>query len=301
MITDNGLRLATAEALNLQNAGVLTVPVIGADSATLALDESGLTDAHRIFRDVGRGEPMALAINVDTTVITAAGHDSTVEIQLISMPVPAAATHMDAATTEGFLHGMVNAGGELDTDVTGGVAEDIIKLTAHGLPLGTPVWFSVVTTTTVILVDRVYYVIPIDADNFQVATTLANAIAGTQVQFGTGDGSVHIEWIPTIHASTGSLRLFDEIGAAVHGGMLVAGHQFAVPLQPKTARTSKQALPAGQTLTQGLSSQRVAQGEFSEASLMVMWVSENFLKSRRPSFAMTVSLTGGVELTAPPS
>jgi len=239
MYTDLGLRLATAEALQLQNAGVLGTPTIGADSATLALDQSGVTTAIRAARDIGAGHRMSLAINVDVTPITAAGHDSTLEIQLISMPI--AATVLDAATTEGFLHGIAA--------VVTTAATDIFTVVGHGLALGTPVWFSAVATTTGIVVDRVQYVIPISVDTFQVANTLALAIAGTQVVL-TLNGTVDLEFIATIHASTGSLRLFDEIGGTVHGGMLVQGHRTHIPLKPLTAMTGQQSLSPGQTLAQ---------------------------------------------------
>ena len=41
--------------------------------------------------------------------------------------------------------------------------------------------------------------------------------------------------------------MFDEIGGAIHGGMLVAGHRFILPVRPLTALTGKQSLQPGQT------------------------------------------------------
>jgi len=251
MITDDGLRLATAEALNLQNAGDASPAasiggVIGDDSATLALDEDGLTPALRIARDIGAGQRLDLAIQCTVSPITAGGHDSTMEIQLISMPILASV--LDAGTTEGQLHSIAGVA----TDVTGGVAEDVMTdpgLVAHGLATGTPVFLSALATTTVLAVDRIYYVIVVDADTISVATTLANAVAGTQVEFGVGDGTCTLNFLPTVHASTGTIRLFDEIGTSVHGGQLVLGSSIIVPVRPITVRTdTMHAAPTGQTL-----------------------------------------------------
>jgi hypothetical protein len=54
-------------------------------------------------------------------------------------------------------------------------AGDLVNLTAHGLSDGDEVAFSVITTTTGIVINTIYFVVNAAADNFQVASTLGGA------------------------------------------------------------------------------------------------------------------------------
>jgi len=79
--------------------------------------------------------------------------------------------------------------GDATFDVTGGVAEDQWTLTSHGLITGDVVQFSVVGTgAEPFVVDTDYYVIKLTANTFQLATTQALAVAGTEIA-GTGSDS----------------------------------------------------------------------------------------------------------------
>lgn len=67
---------------------------------------------------------------------------------------------------------------------------DTIQLTAHGLTLGTTVDFITTgTLPTGLSLATTYFVIPIDADTIQIASSLANAYAGTAVAISAGTGT----------------------------------------------------------------------------------------------------------------
>lgn len=74
------------------------------------------------------------------------------------------------------------------TGVTGANSGDIMTKTAHGLQTGDPVTFVSGTTFTGLTAGTRYFAIRATADTFQVATTLANAIAGTEVTL-SADGT----------------------------------------------------------------------------------------------------------------
>lgn len=67
------------------------------------------------------------------------------------------------------------------TGVTGANSGDIMTKAAHGLETGDPVTFVSGTTFTGLTAGTRYFAIKASADTFQVATTRANAIAGTAV------------------------------------------------------------------------------------------------------------------------
>lgn len=74
-----------------------------------------------------------------------------------------------------------------DSDVT--VATDTIASTAHGLHTGLEVQLSSSgTLPTGISTSTSYWVIAVDADNFQLASSLANAIAGTDITISGASG-----------------------------------------------------------------------------------------------------------------
>jgi hypothetical protein len=54
-------------------------------------------------------------------------------------------------------------------------AGDLVNLTAHGLSNGDEVSFSVITTTTGIVINTIYFVVNATADNFQLASTLGGS------------------------------------------------------------------------------------------------------------------------------
>ena len=76
------------------------------------------------------------------------------------------------------------------TSATATAASDLITATAHGLVTGDPVVLSAIGSGTAgLAINTRYWAIKSDANNIKVATTYANAIAGTQIDitsYGTG-------------------------------------------------------------------------------------------------------------------
>lgn len=235
MITDNGLRIATAEVLASHGS---TAPTISAQSAALNLDPGGLTAVLRNYSDIGAGQRLMINVNVDTTLTsTSVVFPETFEFQLISLPMDAAAV-LDEATTIGrdlFV-----------AAVAGTVATDIFTLVGHGLPLGAPIHlstFSGLPDLETVLKEVVYYVVPETVDTFKIATTLANALIGTTIVITGVDGTVTMNVIPTVHASSGGLEMFD---APSNKSPLQAGRQIQIPIRPLPGMTPKQAAPTSQ-------------------------------------------------------
>ena len=80
-------------------------------------------------------------------------------------------------------------------------ANDLVTLVAHALPIGTPVVFSAITTTTGITAGTVYYVSFSDnttADIFVLSATLAGAHAGTGIVALTTDGTGTMNVVSTV-------------------------------------------------------------------------------------------------------
>jgi hypothetical protein len=68
----------------------------------------------------------------------------------------------------------------------------VVSWTTHGLALGSPVVFTTTNTLpTGIVSGTVYWVIPVDANSFQIATSVANAIAGTAINTSGSQAGVH--------------------------------------------------------------------------------------------------------------
>ena len=78
-------------------------------------------------------------------------------------------------------------------DETGGVAEDMATITAHGYATGDGPYRLTLAAAdalpTGLAIDTDYWVIEVNANTIQFASTLANAQAGTQIEI-TGNGTV---------------------------------------------------------------------------------------------------------------
>lgn len=249
MYTDNGLRLATAEDVSTINGG--TAPLgIGAASATLDLDPyndavdpgaallSPVTPARRNHGDIGGGRRPGLAINVDAS-FSASTWITTLEIQLVSIPV--SASLLTNAATAGKL---VQTTGVALTD-----ASDDATITGHNLPLGTPFYITALATTGGVSNNTLYYAVPTAANTFKFATSLENALAGTTVTLSGGNGTCTVNWIPTIHATTGQIQLFT-VGSPTQQNRLQAGQRLMVPLMTTPGPSPKLEVPTGQTIAQ---------------------------------------------------
>jgi hypothetical protein len=87
-------------------------------------------------------------------------------------------------------------------DFTGGAAEDVFAKTAHGLTTTDKVYLQ--SPPAGFTANTAYYVIRTDADNFQLATSVANALAGTQVEGTADDTAVTID-MAWVDVNTGAL------------------------------------------------------------------------------------------------
>jgi len=85
-------------------------------------------------------------------------------------------------------------------------AGDLVGLTDHELRTGELISFTVITSTTGISVDTAYYVIYSDANNFQVASSYANAVAGTALPL-TTDGTGTIVFSRPVDGTSGSANI----------------------------------------------------------------------------------------------
>lgn len=112
------------------------------------------------------------------------------------------------------------------TDITDGNPGLIFESTGHGFTTGLVGQFTTSNTLpTGISLATNYYVIVIDADFFMVATSLANALAGTAVDYtnaGTGDqtftptsvsASVRLEGSPNYEVVSASSALWVQCGS----------------------------------------------------------------------------------------
>lgn len=238
MFVDTGLRLATAEVT--PNGGAAPGG-LGAASVALALDPSGLTTSLRSFADIGSGERLLLNFNVDTA-FTCATFGATLEFQLVSLPINA--TLLTSAATSGKTLTI--------TGLTVPAATDVVTVAGHGLPLGTPVYFSAGAGGTGLAQNTIYYTVPVDANTFKLAASLANALAGTTIDQTVADfAAATLVFIPTIHAASGLLPLYN-VGTPTNQGPLRLRTQFQIPIRPLATLLPKQALPAGQTVSQPL-------------------------------------------------
>lgn len=92
------------------------------------------------------------------------------------------------STAQGGKDFLLKLGNGFSGAVTFTDAGDLVGATAHGLINGDTVSFSVITDTTGIVIDTVYYVVSATADTFQVALTAGgSAIVLTTNGTGTAD------------------------------------------------------------------------------------------------------------------
>lgn len=236
MITDNATLFASLEALP---NGAATSVTLGGNTITnvaatpYSIDLAQLSNPIGIgIDDLGKSE-MELAVHI-TTSFTTTSPLATVEWQIVSFPInPAVLT---AATTSGAL---------ATASLTPTIATSIFTTPggtppAHNLQLGTPIYFSAVGTVTTPAANTLYYVVPASATTFKLATSYANALAGTTVTFAGTAVACTTVFYPTVVATTGAIpTVFLKAGARflgtsaqqhpIAGGRLVAPFSGATP------------------------------------------------------------------------
>ena len=184
------------------------------------LDLQGGLTGNTANRDIARGKDIYALF----TVITAAGASDagTLELQVVNAPHD---TEAEMSKTNCALT----------------IATDLVTWASHGLPIGTPVAFSSIATTTGLSTVRHYFVSAnnYSSGSFTVAETYEAAlnVSGAVVNLATGDGSATVTAIPHILASSGPLT----------PTLLTAGTQIALclnkPLNHAVSSSKIYALP----------------------------------------------------------
>lgn len=114
------------------------------------------------------------------------------------------------------------------TSVTGTAATDLMGKTAHGLVTGRRVKVTFASGFTGLTTGTIYYAIRVDADTFKLATTLANAYAGTAINIsadGTGATVTPTEAITGFFGSEEAVAI--KTGLPTDG--LEAARAFGIP------------------------------------------------------------------------
>lgn len=169
-----------------------TAQTVTASGTNLSTDWIDLLQNNQV-RDIGAGADLYLQTTV-TTAFTAITNASMVRFELHAYP---RTTLTDAALV-------------IDT-----TADTIaIPNTAPGgspannvLPVGTPVFLTVLATSTGISTNIVYYVTQPNAaaGTIKLALSLANALAGTAIDITGSNGTCTLQYVPVVLASTGDL------------------------------------------------------------------------------------------------
>lgn len=147
----------------------------------------------------------ALHALVTVTVAAAGGAGDTVEFQVVAQPQ----TTLAALSTDQTVNTPVFASNWFTT------------VAAHGHDTGTPVVMTGADLPLGINANQVYFIISVDANTFQLASTFANALAGTAVTFsdnGTGTQTLTVQ--PIVIGTSGAIPV----------PYLQVGTQIMVPL-----------------------------------------------------------------------
>lgn len=198
MITDSKLLLDSARSLTSTGVTANAVP---------ALNQCP---------DLGEGEPLVAVANITTTAAAATPNDSSsVEFRVVS-------SASDSSTTLTWT-GAASPGA---TSFSGAMVsgKGVYTKIAHGLATGHMVQITGATVPSTLTVNRYYVVIRLTADTFTLATTMANAFAGTSAltaDVGTVTGYSFVIQ-PIIIASSG----------AVNHAMLSSGATVKVMASP---------------------------------------------------------------------
>lgn len=232
MYQDTQLRLATAEVV--PNAGAAPGG-IGPDLAAAPyLPHGGIEGFLENAGDLAKASALAVSFDIDTAYESDT-YGSTLEFQVVSLPIEASL--LDAATGTGQSLSIASV---TLTDST-----DAATIVGHGLPLGAPVYLTALNLTTGVADNVTYWVIPIDADNFQLAASQADALAGTELPL-TTNGTATVNFMPVVHASSGSIGIY-----GTEGVLSSVDHGFQIKFNPLQSGPGKSVKPTIHAATPG--------------------------------------------------
>ncbi len=204
---------------------------LGQQSVDLALEPGGTTEFFRNYDSMGNGKSISLSAIVGTSVV-GTGFGDTLEFQMVSLPFDAS-----------YLANGAGGAGDGKVLTTPGMtaAANLITFPSgefQDIPLGTPFFFTNVSTLTNVSVNTIYFFVPINRLSFAVAASLALARVGTTLT--TGAGTPVINWTPamTIHGSSGGILLYNA-GVPTDQSALRAGNRIEVPLRPLLGATPR--------------------------------------------------------------
>lgn len=152
-------------------------------------------------------------------------------------------------------------------DDTGGVAEDIVSWTAHGLKTGDLFRFTTTgTKPTNLTTGAIYYVIEVNANAFQIASSYENALDGTEINFGSDGSGTHTGF--GIHNNLSQVVTFDFTGGAVEDLVSWVGHGLLPGTPIRFTTGDSGAMPTGLTEDQTYFVTNVATDYFQVAATL---------------------------------
>jgi autotransporter-associated beta strand protein len=138
----------------------------------------------------------------------------------------------------GTIEGKINTGTFVDGDVA--VATDRITATSNGLETGDRLYLTTTgTLPTGLSASTEYFAISVDANTFELATTLANAIAGTQIDItAAAGGGTHTFLSSGMEVKASSLLKTPTISTPIISDSSDLTKDFTIDLSGATAATT---------------------------------------------------------------
>lgn len=198
---DSCLSLASVPALDFSKVTTTTTPT-GTNRSLYSFLPTGLRISLTLTNSKLSESALTtvignLGVASGTPTLTITGNYGAVTPVSLSGTTTASSTTVTMASTTGITTGMQVTG--TGTPSTTGIAVtftdagDTVNLTAHGLSNGDEVAFSVITTTTGIVINTIYFVVGATANTFQVAATAGGAALPL-----TTDGSGTLKYKATV-------------------------------------------------------------------------------------------------------
>lgn len=186
----NSIALASSDAVNLALSGAVLTG--GVDAATFTIGGNVLTESTDWDATSSNNQTATnLAAAIDALSILSSNASSAVVYTTATFPGTIGNYAMVSSTGTYLTPSAANMSGGVNPDVSTTTAN--ITISTHGWSDGTALLFETVSGTapTGLTTGTTYYAIYVDANNIQLASSLANAEAGTEISITafTGLGS----------------------------------------------------------------------------------------------------------------
>ena len=175
----------TFSALSITFSGGINAAVVTVDGTALT---EGVDWTAETSNDVTADN---LAVAIDAIAAVTAANPAAAIITVRGASVGTAGNVTTTVTGTGVTVQQATLTGGVNSDVVGTPAFSITE-TAHGYSTGLKVNYDVVGGTTIdnLVNNTDYFIIKVDANTVQLATSLANAIAGTEIEINNADNAV---------------------------------------------------------------------------------------------------------------